>query len=422
MARNQAQNAMDDGDGGDDGEAERLGAAAAAALSGGAAASQAQDQDDAEDYDLVMVDANGQPIGGAQSPQGRDDDGDHGEPSLASDVDDADGGEGTQGRMANRSRRQRWKNQRNREREELAVLRSRNAELEGRLQGVERTVGQIEPRLTAWDEQRQVEGLNGLNNQLAALDNELSNLENQMADALSRGPDGVADFLKSNKAQRELTVRRARVEYQRDQVQQAVQQRQQQGRQPARAGGQFADPQQQAQRQAAPQQGGVPPRVKSLVDKFVAENSDWYDPSGANEESSIAIAVCDQLAREGYSMERQETWDELYDRLQDRLPEVFEGRNSQGQRQMRSQPRREKGQAQPQRQAYPQQTRRGPMVGGAGEASRSAGSRTQVKITPAQREALVQANIMDVSGTIINPQKFKRVAAQYAELARSGGA
>ena len=71
------------------------------------------------------------------------------------------------------------------------------------------------------------------------------------------------------------------------------------------------------QRQNAPQP--LDPRLASHADKWMSANK-WYDPSGKDEDSDIALTVDKRLAQEGWDPRTPEYWDELTDRLKKRLP------------------------------------------------------------------------------------------------------
>ncbi len=57
--------------------------------------------------------------------------------------------------------------------------------------------------------------------------------------------------------------------------------------------------------------------------KSWAERHDWYNPDGTDEDSEIAKALSGVLAAEGYDPKSDDFWDELDDRVKERLPHKF---------------------------------------------------------------------------------------------------
>ncbi len=75
------------------------------------------------------------------------------------------------------------------------------------------------------------------------------------------------------------------------------------------------------QRPAQQQQETVKPDT-AIVNKAKAwaERNAWYDPSGKDEDSEIAKALSGVLAAEGYDPKTEDFWDELDDRIKEKLP------------------------------------------------------------------------------------------------------
>jgi hypothetical protein len=71
------------------------------------------------------------------------------------------------------------------------------------------------------------------------------------------------------------------------------------------------------QRQAAPQP--LDPRLASNAEAWMSENK-WYDPSGKDEDSAIALTIDNRMAQEGWDPRTPEYWEELTERLKKRLP------------------------------------------------------------------------------------------------------
>jgi hypothetical protein len=49
----------------------------------------------------------------------------------------------------------------------------------------------------------------------------------------------------------------------------------------------------------------------------------WYDPSGANQDSRVALAIDSQLVEDGFDPRTPEYWDELDSRLKNYLPHRY---------------------------------------------------------------------------------------------------
>lgn len=94
----------------------------------------------------------------------------------------------------------------------------------------------------------------------------------------------------------------------------------------------------QFEREAVPQPQapqaaqGPNPRVKQLRDNWLAQNGSWYKPGSADEDSAIAFAIDQTIAREGYKPDTEEYWGELDRRLRNRLPHRYENRQQQSPR------------------------------------------------------------------------------------------
>jgi hypothetical protein len=78
----------------------------------------------------------------------------------------------------------------------------------------------------------------------------------------------------------------------------------------------------QHQTQQAPVQQKVDSEVAHYAKEFMEEHN-WYDPSGKDEDSAIVLAIDNKLAQEGFDPRTEDYWDELHDRIKRRLPEKF---------------------------------------------------------------------------------------------------
>jgi hypothetical protein len=69
------------------------------------------------------------------------------------------------------------------------------------------------------------------------------------------------------------------------------------------------------------------PKLARLANNWVERNS-WYDPNGGDEDSMIAKVIDTKLSKEGYDPASPEYWEELDNRLQKRLPHLYNQRQS----------------------------------------------------------------------------------------------
>ena len=83
------------------------------------------------------------------------------------------------------------------------------------------------------------------------------------------------------------------------------------------------------QKQSVQQNQHIDPRLANNAAKWIAENK-WYKHTGTDTDSVLTKAVDDQLASEGYDARTPEYWDELTDRLREKLPHRFTKARSVG--------------------------------------------------------------------------------------------
>ena len=89
--------------------------------------------------------------------------------------------------------------------------------------------------------------------------------------------------------------------------------------------------QQNAQQQTQQAQSGgiqLGDEAKRYGQNWAKQNEGWYDPSGNNLDSRIVQAIDADLYNEGYDPESQDYWEELTDRVKDRLPHHFKNRSA----------------------------------------------------------------------------------------------
>lgn len=65
--------------------------------------------------------------------------------------------------------------------------------------------------------------------------------------------------------------------------------------------------------------------MATLANKWITDNSSWYQPKGRDEDSRIARAISDGLVEDGFDPATQRYWDELSKRVAKKLPHVGSG-------------------------------------------------------------------------------------------------
>ena len=143
--------------------------------------------------------------------------------------------------------------------------------------------------------------------------------------------------------------------------------------------------QQASQRPTAPE-AKLDDLTMHYAKKFLDDNK-WYDPQGRDEESSIVLAIDKALSGDGYNPQTEEYWDELKKRAARRLPEKF------------STTKTEKEERTP---------RGGPAVG-SGREHAPTSTRQEVYLSPARKQALIDAGVWD------DPVLRVKYAKRYAE-------
>lgn len=89
---------------------------------------------------------------------------------------------------------------------------------------------------------------------------------------------------------------------------------------------QIAAIKQNASRPRAPNKPQIERKVVH-ANKWMNEN-DWYDPEGDDEDSELVRSIDNRLAKEGFDPNTPEYWEELTDRIHEKLPHKFEGHSS----------------------------------------------------------------------------------------------
>jgi hypothetical protein len=195
-----------------------------------------------------------------------------------------------------RERRERAKKARDRERLELNFYAKRNEELEKRLMAIEGRTAQNE---TAAVDQR-----------ITAIQTQILNADRVLAEALKK-PNGAGaeEFVEAQRIRDQL----------RDQLASLNTTKQAHER---RSKAETAERESYVPEATAPVAKKPDPRVVRNA-KAWAEQHDWFDFSGTDEDSGIVRALDESLAAEGYDPTTEEYWEELTARVKRRLPERF---------------------------------------------------------------------------------------------------
>lgn len=126
---------------------------------------------------------------------------------------------------------------------------------------------------------------------------------------------------------------------------------------------------------------GPDPRVVANARAWFEDN-DWVDPNGTDVDSAIVLTIDRKLAEEGFDPTSDDYWDELSDRVRRKFPDRY---NAGG--------------------------RRSPPVGSGKSAAPT--SKTQVRVTPERKAAMIEAGFWD------DPEKRKRMLKKYADYDRN---
>jgi len=135
--------------------------------------------------------------------------------------------------------------------------------------------------------------------------------------------------------------------------------------------------------------------VQKMAAKWM-ESNDWYDPSGSDEDSEIALTVDKRMVKEGWNPADADYWEELDARLQKRLPHRYNDDTSNDIRN-ETVTRRPKS-----------------VVTSSGrEGVSSSGGRTSFILSSEQVKAMKDAGMWD------DPEKRAKMARRYAQEQRS---
>lgn len=259
----------------------------------------------------------------------------------ASDEEEDDDEEGKPKRSSsNRRRRQRQKQGRDRTLKEVEFLRNRNEQLEKRQNQIEQRLGQ---------------------NELGRLDQEIQRLKTNISTAdqvIKRAFDTQKsdDFMEAQRIREGFVQDLSKLEDFKTSV--------------------------SSQRAAAPARKETPrqadPRLVNHANKWMEKN-DWWDPKGGDEDSLIVSAIDSALTGEGYDPTSKDYWDELSDRVKERLPH-----------------------------RTPKKRSRGPRLS-EGKSNIPSVKKNQVYISPERKEAMMDAGVWD------DPQLRQKYLKRYQQ-------
>lgn len=131
------------------------------------------------------------------------------------------------------------------------------------------------------------------------------------------------------------------------------------------------------------------PRIRKYANNWMDRNP-WYDPQGEDEDSAIAKMIDERLVKEGWNPSTPDYWEELDERLQKRLPHLY-NRN-----------RRESSERRPKSFVTSSERETG-----------GASGRNTFTLTPEQVRAMKDAGMWD------DPEKRNKMIKRYAEQVRN---
>lgn len=152
-----------------------------------------------------------------------------------------------------------------------------------------------------------------------------------------------------------------------------------------------------AQRMSAPPQQNIDPMIVNQARTWM-EKKPWYDPSGQDMDSRVALQIDNSLAQEGWNPRTPEYWTELDNRLKKYLPHRFtsemEGASMSSGESVR---------------------KNRPPTSGSGQGRGSPGA-GEYRLSPERIRAMKEAGMWD------DPEKRKRMIKRYVDMDRNQGA
>lgn len=143
----------------------------------------------------------------------------------------------------------------------------------------------------------------------------------------------------------------------------------------------------QAHQQLKAEKPGVDPRTASHAQEWLNDNK-WYDPSGADPTSALTKRIDAQIAAEGYDPTHRVYWEELTKRVTQAIQPAGGKTPAAGAAERRSAP--------------PMGTQR--------EHAPTSTRKSEIRVTPERKAAMVEAGIWD------DPVRRQRVLKEYREF------
>lgn len=137
------------------------------------------------------------------------------------------------------------------------------------------------------------------------------------------------------------------------------------------------------------QNSTIDPKMRKYANLWMDQNP-WYDPQGDDEDSAIAKMIDERLIKEGWNPSTEDYWDELNERLQKRLPHLYNrGKRESPERRPRS------------------------FVTSSERETGGASGRNTFTLTPEQVRAMKDAGMWE------DPEKRNKMIKRYAEQTRN---
>lgn len=365
-----------------------------------------------DDFDVIETDDEGKPVGGAPAAgtESRLSEGEAGQQPLIP-AEAGEPGQQQPRREPKSARNARRRESRERVYNENAALRAELDALRNRFDGFS---GAVEPRLVELGDAQIRERIGGLDRQISDADAAHRAASRDMANAMaSSDNEGLTQALERRD---DALVRKTQLRNEKTQIEKTLERARTDG-----GGGQNYDDRQQRQpqqpqRQTAPAASPLPTRAQHFASEF-GRNFDWFKPENRTDmDSQIVLAIDNAVAAEGFDPSTPDYWDEIEDRMRDRMPHRFDAAPQNGGRQPAAQQR----QAAPQTQqpAPAQQQRRGPPTAGSSDRGTQS-SKREVRISPARKDAMILAGAIDNGGRILDDGKYKRLLKSYSDYDRT---
>jgi hypothetical protein len=308
----------------------------------------AEDQRQEEEQELIAVEDEEEL---EQAPTKEGDEEEEEEQRLGASEDEDEGKDELRSRRRDerKSRRQRQKDARDRDGREMEYLRNRH-------EFTERRLNELETRMGAGE-------VSGIDQRITQFKSQIKLADQVIAKAVSaqKGEDlveaqNIRDGLRDNLR----TLENAKTQI--------------------------------ARRETAEEAPAPSPRMLKHAEDFMHAHG-WWDPEGGDEDSLIVSAIDNALILERYDPTTKEYWDELADRVAERLPHTVEGAGDDDDDQPQRRPR------------------------GGGPRFRTGGRERPLKpnevyISPDRKAAMVDAGIWE------DPDTRQRYLKQYAEWDR----